>query len=175
MFMSDFEILKSFRTTKDQKKQIKILAELNGCHRNDIIKILRQQGEPLQGIRCRAGKTDVKTDIPFIEPEVEESEMEIHAREEERPAVLPKPENAADEFQEEPEATEIPEEPTNPDESAVVPAVTVGRLAQFLEALNAMPDTPVTMTGAGRVHRIRAELVCTATEYTVSSLILEGE
>lgn len=45
MEMSVAEIVREYRTAKDQRAQIKILAELNACHPDYIKKILQENGE----------------------------------------------------------------------------------------------------------------------------------
>lgn len=48
MPMTKGEIVNSYRQAKDQKTQIKVLAELNLTSREEIIKILREAGEDVQ-------------------------------------------------------------------------------------------------------------------------------
>lgn len=47
MQMSAAEIVREYRTAKDQRAQIKILAELNACSPDHIKKILQENGEPV--------------------------------------------------------------------------------------------------------------------------------
>ena len=45
MFMSEFEIISSYRQAKCKTQQINILAEMNLCERSDIIELLQLNGE----------------------------------------------------------------------------------------------------------------------------------
>lgn len=45
MTMTKEEILKDFKEAKDQRAQVKILADLNLCKPEDIINILKEMGE----------------------------------------------------------------------------------------------------------------------------------
>ncbi len=45
MFMSEFEIIASYRQAKCKSQQISILAEMNLCERSDIIELLQLNGE----------------------------------------------------------------------------------------------------------------------------------
>ena len=47
MQMSAAEIVREYRTAKDQRAQVKILAELNACSPDHIKKILQENGEPV--------------------------------------------------------------------------------------------------------------------------------
>lgn len=49
MVMAPREILREYRTAQDQKKQIKILAELNVCGVGEIINVLEDGGEKVDG------------------------------------------------------------------------------------------------------------------------------
>ena len=87
MQMTDGEILTSYRQSKHKADQIKILAELNCCEREDIIAILRAGGETKP--RGRAGQKnkseeeawehetsapeDASCDAPADQPPAEDS------------------------------------------------------------------------------------------------------
>lgn len=45
MFMSEHEIISSYRQAKSKSQQITILAEINLCERSDIIELLTLNGE----------------------------------------------------------------------------------------------------------------------------------
>ncbi len=45
MIMTNEEIVRDYRQAKNRSKQIGILAELNGCKKSDIVKILVDAGE----------------------------------------------------------------------------------------------------------------------------------
>lgn len=45
MFMSEYEIVTSYRQAKSKSQQITILAQMNLCERSDIIELLRLNGE----------------------------------------------------------------------------------------------------------------------------------
>lgn len=49
MHMTNGEIVRSYRTAKEKKKQIEILAELNACSTADIKKILVEEGVQFPG------------------------------------------------------------------------------------------------------------------------------
>lgn len=44
MIMSDFEILRDYRQAKNKIEQVKILADLNGCTKEEITECLEKQG-----------------------------------------------------------------------------------------------------------------------------------
>ncbi len=44
MIMSEFEILRDYRQAKNKVKQVKILADLNGCTKEEITECLENQG-----------------------------------------------------------------------------------------------------------------------------------
>ncbi len=48
MFMSEYEIVTSYRQAKSKSQQITILAQMNLCERSDIIELLRLNGESYQ-------------------------------------------------------------------------------------------------------------------------------
>ena len=50
MQMDPGEILRDYMSSKTPVKQIKILAELNCCESQDIVRILREQGAPIPKI-----------------------------------------------------------------------------------------------------------------------------
>lgn len=48
MFMSEYEIISSYRQARCKSQQITILAEINLCERSDIIELLQRNGEYCQ-------------------------------------------------------------------------------------------------------------------------------
>lgn len=62
MQMTESEITRSYRQADDKKAQIRILAELNACQREDIINILTAAGE----IKALRKKAAPKEKIPKI-------------------------------------------------------------------------------------------------------------
>ena len=64
MQMTDNEIVKSYKEAKEKKKQIGILADLNGCNRQEITAILRNNGVDLPGPKPK--KTEEPKDKPKI-------------------------------------------------------------------------------------------------------------
>ena len=44
MYYSDFEIVTEYKSAKNKRQQIKILAQLNGCHEDTIINTLIENG-----------------------------------------------------------------------------------------------------------------------------------
>lgn len=60
MFMSDAEIQRSMRRCDDRNAQVQILADLNACSRNEMLKHLELIGIDITGLsrRRRAGKID---------------------------------------------------------------------------------------------------------------------
>lgn len=77
MDMSRDEIVVRYRQAKHKAEQIKILAELNDCHVEDIIKILLDSGINLRGmnkIRDKIEKISAVQPENVPEPTVEEVE-----------------------------------------------------------------------------------------------------
>lgn len=60
MEMTEFEIIRSYRTSADQKKQIIILAELNDCRRSAIKEILERNNVTERRKRPARGRTTDK-------------------------------------------------------------------------------------------------------------------
>lgn len=48
MFMSEYEIISSYRQARCKSQQITILSEINLCERSDIIELLQRNGEYCQ-------------------------------------------------------------------------------------------------------------------------------
>lgn len=62
MMMNDGEIFKSYREARNHKKQIKILAELNGCAKTDIETLLRKNGY----MKLFVADKDLSVELPKI-------------------------------------------------------------------------------------------------------------
>ena len=73
MNMGDNEILISYRTAKNQKAQIDVLADLNECTRTEMAQWLADHGEKVDGRALRYAKKQEKVE----EPAVEETEAEV--------------------------------------------------------------------------------------------------
>ena len=91
MNMGDNEILISYRTAKNQKAQIDVLADLNECTRTEMAQWLADHGEKVDGRALRYAKKQEKVE----EPAVEEAEAEE--------PVLETVEDPEEEFVDEPE------------------------------------------------------------------------
>ena len=72
MNMGDNEILISYRTAKNQKAQIDVLADLNECTRTEMAQWLADHGEKVDGRALRYAKKQEKVE----EPAAEETEAE---------------------------------------------------------------------------------------------------
>ena len=55
--MNKAEIIRSFRDAKDKAKQIKIMADLNGCSTGDIKAVLLEAGYPEEELRLRKARS----------------------------------------------------------------------------------------------------------------------
>ncbi len=73
MNMGDNEILISYRTARNQKAQIDVLADLNECTRTEMAQWLADHGEKVDGRALRYAKKQEKVE----EPAVEETEAEV--------------------------------------------------------------------------------------------------
>ena len=65
MEMSEKEIIKSFEEAKDRNKQIRVLADLNGCPRDQIVEILSAAG-----VYKKPGKKPAKKEEIFVSKNV---------------------------------------------------------------------------------------------------------
>lgn len=61
MEMTEYEIIKDYGEAKNKAEQIKILADLNMCSREEIINILDKNGIPHPGARTKRSNTKNKT------------------------------------------------------------------------------------------------------------------
>lgn len=67
MNMGDNEILISYRTAKNQKAQIDVLADLNECTRTEMAQWLADHGEKVDGRALRYAKKQEKMEEPAVE------------------------------------------------------------------------------------------------------------
>ena len=67
MNMGDNEILISYRTAKNQKAQIDVLADLNECTRTEMAQWLADHGEKVDGRAVRYAKKQEKVEAPAVE------------------------------------------------------------------------------------------------------------
>lgn len=87
MEMSVAEIVREYRTAKDQRAQIKILAELNACHPDYIKKILQENGEH---VASRGRPAKAPTERTIDKAAVAERAIQAPAQEQE-PVLAEKP------------------------------------------------------------------------------------
>ena len=86
MQMTDLEIVANYKSAKDPKKQIEILAQLNVCNKETIRKILIKNGVPESELPSKRGpkpkqQVVVETEEPSVDtedtmPEMEHSDIE---------------------------------------------------------------------------------------------------
>lgn len=67
MFMSEFEIISSYRQARCKTQQITILAEMNLCERSDIIELLQLNGEMPQKCMGKVGQRWTEAECRRIE------------------------------------------------------------------------------------------------------------
>ena len=74
MQMSNEDIVKEYRESKNKKGQIQILADLNACEREKIVRILTSHGEMEEKKPKAAGKEKVapvqQDNIALVVPEI---------------------------------------------------------------------------------------------------------
>lgn len=73
MKMTESEICREYREAKDKRAQIRILADLNVCEKNQIMKVLLSNGYALPPERKR---TDQREDEGYIVPGEEKAKDE---------------------------------------------------------------------------------------------------
>lgn len=74
MWMSEEQIAREYRMAKHKEKQIKILAELNGCAETEIQEILVEKGE------MKMPRTKVAKVLEEVMKQTEEERKEVEAK-----------------------------------------------------------------------------------------------
>lgn len=85
MQMSSNEIVKSYQQATSKKNQVQILSELNGCSRNEILKILIIAGEDITKATTKKQKEYV---VNMIYDLLDETEEEVKAAEHKYMAIV---------------------------------------------------------------------------------------
>jgi len=142
--MTGNEILREYRTAKDKRNQVKILADLNACQPREIAEFLAKCGE--------------EVDKRFLQKPRKTARSGVHTHTHTGPAPGPHEEGSMKKpIEAEPETLTIEdyeeirmngaEKPEAPR-----PYMTAGVLAALLEKVD--PETAIYMDGGGRVERI---------------------
>jgi len=87
MQMTNDEIIRSYRTAKDKKKQIVILSQLNTCSKNEIVQILKDAGlhpgytrstnEPKKVGKKEKGEEKIEPEEPPKVEEIKITELDV--------------------------------------------------------------------------------------------------